>query len=342
MQIHAKTLAFRTPGAKLVAVSDIFEEAGARVVEGCNGMPKYYKVCLYPLQVRWFFRPDSQFVRAVEQKRRDTWSLKMCVFFLWKMYRDMSGVVRSRPMLTQRLLPTPGERGIEKNRRTTDPGIIRISLSLSNPPRAEQGWEVVVNDTLDSFLGFVCPSLSPPPLSRGERVREEMANNRPCWQLSFDLFFVLCLCSSLPPSLSLSCSVFSRGEQDWKEMVNDPEVGAIVVGSPTPFHAEQIIEAAKLGKHIFCALVRVLGALAVGYVHAACAKTCSCCRFARHLVGRKVGRCAGCLANGTRTQPLKVVRQKVFQQRLKQISHEVVFELHAVQIFDAEGEIGSN
>ncbi|CAM9398612.1 unnamed protein product [Pylaiella littoralis] len=80
--IHAKTLAFRTPGAKLVAVSDIFEEAGARVVEGCNGMPKFYK--------------------------------------------------------------------------------------------------------------------------------------------------------------------------DWKEMVHDPEVGAIVVGSPTPFHAEQIIEAAKLGKHIFC------------------------------------------------------------------------------------------
>lgn len=44
-QIHAKTLAFRTPGAKLIAVSDIFEEAGARVVEGCNGIPKYYKVC---------------------------------------------------------------------------------------------------------------------------------------------------------------------------------------------------------------------------------------------------------------------------------------------------------
>lgn len=39
-------------------------------------------------------------------------------------------------------------------------------------------------------------------------------------------------------------------------MVNDPEVGAIVVGSPTPFHAEQIIEAAKLGKHIFCEKVR--------------------------------------------------------------------------------------
>lgn len=35
-------------------------------------------------------------------------------------------------------------------------------------------------------------------------------------------------------------------------MVHDPEVGAIVVGSPTPFHAEQIIEAAKLGKHVFC------------------------------------------------------------------------------------------
>lgn len=80
--IHAKTLAFRTPGAKLVAVSDVFEEAGARVVAGCNGLPKFY--------------------------------------------------------------------------------------------------------------------------------------------------------------------------QDWKEMVQDPEVGAIVVGSPTPFHAEQIMEAAKLGKHIFC------------------------------------------------------------------------------------------
>ena len=40
--------------------------------------------------------------------------------------------------------------------------------------------------------------------------------------------------------------------QEWKDMVHDPEVGAIVVGSPTPFHAEQIIEAAKLGKHIFC------------------------------------------------------------------------------------------
>lgn len=39
-------------------------------------------------------------------------------------------------------------------------------------------------------------------------------------------------------------------------MVHDPEVGAIVVGSPTPFHAEQIIEAAKLGKHIFCEKVR--------------------------------------------------------------------------------------
>ncbi|CAM9322286.1 unnamed protein product [Choristocarpus tenellus] len=80
--IHAKTLAFRTSGAKLIAVSDIFEEAGARVVAGCNGVPKFYV--------------------------------------------------------------------------------------------------------------------------------------------------------------------------DWKEMVHDPEVGAIVVGSPTPFHAEQIMEAAKLGKHIFC------------------------------------------------------------------------------------------
>lgn len=41
-------------------------------------------------------------------------------------------------------------------------------------------------------------------------------------------------------------------------MVHDPEVGAIVVGSPTPFHAEQIMEAAKLGKHVFCEKVSTL------------------------------------------------------------------------------------
>lgn len=46
-------------------------------------------------------------------------------------------------------------------------------------------------------------------------------------------------------------------------MVHDPEVGAIVVGSPTPFHAEQIIEAAKLGKHIFCEKVRQMYGVAV-------------------------------------------------------------------------------
>ena len=46
--------------------------------------------------------------------------------------------------------------------------------------------------------------------------------------------------------------------QDWKEMVHDPEVGAIIVGSPTPFHAEQIMEAAKLGKHVFCEKVECL------------------------------------------------------------------------------------
>ncbi|CAM9426563.1 unnamed protein product, partial [Chrysoparadoxa australica] len=40
--------------------------------------------------------------------------------------------------------------------------------------------------------------------------------------------------------------------KDWKEMVADPEVEAVVIGSPTQFHAEQITECAKLGKHIFC------------------------------------------------------------------------------------------
>eukprot|EP00168_Porphyra_purpurea_P012765 TRINITY_DN3417_c0_g1_i1.p2 TRINITY_DN3417_c0_g1~~TRINITY_DN3417_c0_g1_i1.p2 ORF type:complete len:147 (+),score=36.84 TRINITY_DN3417_c0_g1_i1:129-569(+) len=35
---------------------------------------------------------------------------------------------------------------------------------------------------------------------------------------------------------------------DWKELVANPEVDGVVIGSPTPFHAEQIIACAEAGK----------------------------------------------------------------------------------------------
>lgn len=39
---------------------------------------------------------------------------------------------------------------------------------------------------------------------------------------------------------------------DWRELVADPAVDAVVIGSPTPYHAEQILACAAAGKAIFC------------------------------------------------------------------------------------------
>lgn len=39
---------------------------------------------------------------------------------------------------------------------------------------------------------------------------------------------------------------------EWKDLLNDDSVDGIVIASPTPYHAEQIIKAAEAGKHIFC------------------------------------------------------------------------------------------
>lgn len=38
----------------------------------------------------------------------------------------------------------------------------------------------------------------------------------------------------------------------WEDLLTDDNVQGIVIGSPTPFHAEQIIAAAAVGKDIFC------------------------------------------------------------------------------------------
>ncbi len=36
------------------------------------------------------------------------------------------------------------------------------------------------------------------------------------------------------------------------EIVDDPDINAVIIASPTNQHADQIIEAAQAGKHIFC------------------------------------------------------------------------------------------
>jgi len=40
--------------------------------------------------------------------------------------------------------------------------------------------------------------------------------------------------------------------QDYKEILNDPEIDAVLICSSTDTHAQIIIEAAQAGKHIFC------------------------------------------------------------------------------------------
>ncbi|WZL72086.1 inositol 2-dehydrogenase [Clostridiaceae bacterium 35-E11] len=40
--------------------------------------------------------------------------------------------------------------------------------------------------------------------------------------------------------------------QDYKEIINDPEIDAVLICSSTDTHAQISIEAAKAGKHIFC------------------------------------------------------------------------------------------
>ncbi|GJQ12390.1 hypothetical protein GpartN1_g4362.t1 [Galdieria partita] len=44
----------------------------------------------------------------------------------------------------------------------------------------------------------------------------------------------------------------TRWFSDYREMLQDPQLQAVVIGSPTRFHAEQLKYAAKAGKDIFC------------------------------------------------------------------------------------------
>lgn len=43
-----------------------------------------------------------------------------------------------------------------------------------------------------------------------------------------------------------------RYSTDYMDIVNDPEIDAVLVCSPTPTHADISIAAMKAGKHVFC------------------------------------------------------------------------------------------
>ncbi len=71
--------------------------------------------------------------------------------------------------------------------------------------------------------------------------------------------------TSLRPSLEMICTTteagaadkarqfgFARSTCDWRSLVEDPKVGAVVIASPQETHKEIALAAFKLGKHVFC------------------------------------------------------------------------------------------
>lgn len=55
-----------------------------------------------------------------------------------------------------------------------------------------------------------------------------------------------------PFGLAVASEFETEWVSDWKMLVYNPDVDAVVIGSPTPFHAEQIKACAAAGKAIFC------------------------------------------------------------------------------------------
>jgi myo-inositol 2-dehydrogenase / D-chiro-inositol 1-dehydrogenase len=43
-----------------------------------------------------------------------------------------------------------------------------------------------------------------------------------------------------------------KSGSDYMEIMNNPDIDAVWICSPSPFHKEQILAACKAGKHIFC------------------------------------------------------------------------------------------
>ncbi|KAK1866558.1 hypothetical protein I4F81_009074 [Pyropia yezoensis] len=55
-----------------------------------------------------------------------------------------------------------------------------------------------------------------------------------------------------PFGLAVASEFSTQWVSDWKELVGNPDVDAVVIGSPTPFHAEQIKACVAAGKAVFC------------------------------------------------------------------------------------------
>lgn len=80
----------------------------------------------------------------------------------------------------------------------------------------------------------------------GRRHAETLAfNTRNCQLVS--------ACSPVPAELDMACDTFGvqRRHADFDEFVRDPAVDAVVLVTPTPLHADQVIAALAAGKHVF-------------------------------------------------------------------------------------------
>ena len=55
--------------------------------------------------------------------------------------------------------------------------------------------------------------------------------------------------------------------KDHRIILDDSEIDAVLICSPSPKHAQQIIDCAQVGKHIFCEKPIALDPEAVSYTH---------------------------------------------------------------------------
>lgn len=62
------------------------------------------------------------------------------------------------------------------------------------------------------------------------------------------------LCDSMEQGLRAAAEEtgISKTYSDWKDVMKDPEIDAVVVVTPTQFHHDIVIAAANAGKHVFC------------------------------------------------------------------------------------------
>jgi predicted dehydrogenase len=65
----------------------------------------------------------------------------------------------------------------------------------------------------------------------------------------------LVVCSDTVParvSDAITSFGFTRGTQDWRRVIDDPDVDVVFIAAPNMLHVELIEAAAQAGKHVFC------------------------------------------------------------------------------------------